>query len=172
MPGCNPLLRDPNGNLWSLGVLDAGMLTTTPFTQSVKVQNNPILSEISGQRINWQLSANINGNIVTSRASNLPTIRRDNLSYIPLLSPGGVSYILQARSGGFLQTVSTNTLFPDIIPYIPNVQMSIFGAPPVVTCPVCANAIVTVSGDLSCWCCECSAFVLPEDTTITVVLEE
>ena len=170
---CSPLLRDPSNRLWAMGVTDFGGLTLTFVPFNVLVQSNPILSDTHGQQSMWQLSASIYGNIIATRIFSLPTIRQDNLAYIPLASPSGFNFKTTILPSGQLQSTSTSILFPDIIPYIPDVTMSIFGQyQPPVTCPVCNNALITVSGDMSCWCCTCSSFILPEDTTITVVLSE
>lgn len=170
---CNPLLRDPLGRFWALSVLDTGMLQTDLINAPFKFQSNPILNDNTTGQGMWQLSANTDGLIIATKVFSLPTIRQENLAYIPLLSPGGFAWNLTVTTDGFIQTISTNTLFPIIVPYIPNVTMTVFGNyNPSVICPVCNNAPVTVSADLSCWCCRCTSFVLPEDTTITVVLDE
>jgi hypothetical protein len=167
--GCNPLLRDPLNRFWALGVLDNGQLTTTLTSIVPLFQNGPILTV--NQQNNWQLSADIQGRIVSTNLNYQPTIQL-NLPYIPLLSPSGFAWNLTITSFGLLETTATSSLFPEVIPYIPDVSMSIYGTKNEVFCPSCGNATVVVSADLSCWCCACSSFVLPEDTNIIVVLEE
>jgi hypothetical protein len=177
MSGCTPLLKDPKGHYWALGVGDQGNPTTVAFNEPIQFQSNPILTDTNGQSTNWQFSATTTGAIVATQIFSLPTIRKDNLPYIPLISPSGFAYIFTVTSQGNIQTtflpLGLIRYFPDVIPYIPNVTMSQYGNyNPSVTCPVCANAVIQVSADLSCWCCTCSCFVPPEDTTMLVVLDE
>lgn len=166
---CRPILSAPNGTLWQLGCNDLGLLTTTQVFLKLKYLQNPLLGT---SNITWQLSATNTGNIVSTKVVN-PTARLP-LSYIILVSPGGNTFLLTIDSNGFLHTAQTNSSVAESIPYINDVTMSVYGdtCQNFVICPVCANASVTVSADLSCWCCTCSSFVLPEDTTIMVVLDE
>jgi hypothetical protein len=164
---CRPVLIAPNGTLWQLGVTDLGLLTTTQVFLTLKNVNNPILYNSINA---WQLSVNNFGLLVTTAVSSALL----GLQYLPILSPSGFAYIVTVQTFGLLQTATTPSLFPVFIPYPLDVTMSIFGT----TCanqvvsPPNGNAPVTVSADFSCWCCATSSFVLPEDTTITVVLDE
>lgn len=168
MPGCTPLLKDPTNHYWALSVLDTGMLTTTAFNFPVKAQNNPILLDPNGKS-NWQLSADATGRIISTQVGG------GGVVYIPLMSPRNLNYIVGIDASGLLFTSATTAILPDIIPYPIDVAMSVYGngfLNPPVTCPNCGNASVTVSADESCWCCTCRSFVLPEDTTIIVILDE
>jgi len=173
MAGCTPILKDPSGHFWILGVLDSGILTTTYYPFTVSVQANPILISPLNSTL-WQLSADNTGHIVSTY---LPTLPKGGVvrPYIPMLSPGFLTYALGVNPAGYVQTTSSAVTLPDTVPYPFDITMSIYGNgnlnPPVI-CPVCANATVTVSADLSCWCCGCASFVRPEDTTIVVILSE
>lgn len=169
MAGCLPILPDPSGGYWQLGVTDAGLLTTT--------QVFPVLKHIAGPYLKagynvWQLTADTQGRIVDTLI--LPPTAQSPLPYIPLISPGGFFYSLTLDTiQGLLLTNSTGaTLLPDVIPYIPDVTMSVWPASTPLVCFTCGNATVTASADLSLWCCSCSAFVPPDDTNILVVLDE
>lgn len=167
--GCSPALRDPNGIFWALGVEDDGTISITSISLNSQIINGPILVS-AGNRSQWQLSLDGIDSIVTTLIT--PQTIQRAMDYIPLVSSGGFVWLMGVDDDGSLTTTSSNTLPPDIIPYIPDVSMSVFGMPPTVTCPMCGNATITVSADLSCWCCTCSSFILPEDTTITVILSE
>jgi hypothetical protein len=170
--GCAPLLKDPFNVLWQLGVTDDGTITITSLTFMVQLQRGPILKSIYGG-VPWQLSVDAVGNIQVNIIH--PEVIRQISTYIPLVSPGGFVYNLQILDDGTLITTSSpsNILLPNLVPYIPDVSMSVYNTwnNPVI-CPRCGNANVVVSADLSCWCCACNSFVFPEDTTIIVVLDE
>jgi hypothetical protein len=173
VPGCIPLLRDPLNRFWALNVLDTGQLQTTLTAASPSTQNNPILIDANGNQTIWQVSINTSGQLLSTRLGQLPTLQPP-LTYLPLASVDNLYFKLTILPTGQLQTLSTSTLLPDVIPYVPNVTMSVYGTPITapVTCPTCNNAVVIVSADESCWCCTCSAFVLPENTTMIVILDE
>lgn len=160
---CNVLLPDPNKNLWQLSVQDDGTIATTLTALNIPV-NAPVLQ---GTNFQWALSAGTDGSLVASPAA-VPSA----LSYIPLISPAGNVFKLVIDSGN-LATVASSVLgAPEFIPRPQDVTMSQWPVSIGVTCPKCANAAITVGGDLSCWCCVCSSFVDANDTTILVVLEE
>lgn len=165
---CNILLRDPANNLWQVSVLDQGNLTTSPSTLVSNDPKNPVL--VNGTN-NWQLGISTHGSLNATLVT--PASVKRALSYIPMTSSGGVNFSLKVHDAtGVLGVSSTGSLLPDFIPYIPDVAMSRFPVSDGIYCYTCGNASVTVSADLSCWCCTCSNFVLPENTNIIVVLEE
>lgn len=165
---CQPVLQAPNNTLWQLGVTNGGLLTTTQIFATFKVLLPPVLG---AGGTSWALSATNGGLIVSTRVLN-PF--RPPMQYIPMMAANNSRWLLTVTRNGLLVTTGTTLSFPESIPYPIDVTMSVFGdtCANFVQCPTCNNAHVTVSGDLSCWCCACSSFVLPEDTTITVVLDE
>lgn len=164
---CQPILQAPNGTLWQLGVTNGGLLTTTQVFLSLKYLQPPVLG---AGGVAWQISATNGGLMVTTKVNPV----RPPMLYIPMAAANNSRWLLTVTINGLLVTTSTTLALPESIPYPIDVTMSVFGdtCSNFVQCPVCNNAHVTVSGDLSCWCCACSSFVLPEDTTITVVLDE
>lgn len=196
--GCNPLLRDQYNRFWSLGVQNDGAASITLTSIPMNHQQNPNI--LVGSDV-WQLSVDASslGNeaiqvtkINTPSFAGLgegglgqqgygigvvsvqvaPPIRA--LAYIPLRSPIGGAWAFSISSDGDVLVTATDYLFPDIIPYPPDVTMSRYGAIPFLPllCATCGNASVTASADLSLWCCTCSSFVPPEDTNILVVIDE
>jgi hypothetical protein len=164
-PGCAPLLKDPAGNFWQLGVTDNGSLTTTEISIPIITQSGPVIS-LNG--VNWQLSAGISGDIIATAISS----GQLGVPYLPLISPSNLFWNVTITPNGSLQTTSTSTLSPEIIPHANDVSMSVYGTKDMVICTSCGNSTVTVSADLSCWCCSCNTFVKPEDTNIIVILDE
>lgn len=172
--GCNPLLKDTRGRFWALGIQDDGALTITLTNILVAHQQGPYLGY--GNNV-WQLSVDdsVLGDEAIAYTKVTPPTILGTLLYIPLRSPIGGAWALTISPDGDLQQTPTDYLFPDIIPYQPDVTMSIYGNAPPLTpliCNTCGNASVTASADLSLWCCTCSTFVPPEDTNIIVVLDE
>lgn len=166
--GCNPLLRDPFGVFWALGITNNGSLTITKSFLATNRQVNPI---IGPDILNaFQLSVTANEHIQSAKVVP-PTIQAPQ-AYIPLLSPAGGAFQLIVDKQGDLITLPTDTLLVDIIPYVPDVAMSVYGNTPGLICFTCGNASVTASADLSLWCCSCNSFVLPEDTSVIVILDE
>lgn len=168
MQGCNPLLRDTQNQFWALGIDDNGELTLDLSSTPINHHEGPLL----GTRPNvWKLSIDANQDIQVDKVT--PSTILGTLPYIPLRSPIGGAWALTVDENGNLQVDPTDYLYPDIIPYQPDVSMSLYGdMPPMLICTTCGNASVTASADLSLWCCTCSSFVLPEDTNIIVVLDE
>lgn len=167
--GCTPLLRDEVGVLWGLSISDNGNPTITKTSLAVGHFGNPIVG--SDPKNAWQLSV-FRGSIIAQKITP-PTILNP-LYYVPLVSPGRLPWSLTTdKDGNILTTQTAAGLLPDVIPYPPDVVMSIYGnSPALLFCSTCGNASVTASADLSLWCCSCSAFVTPEDTNIVIVLDE
>lgn len=195
--GCNPLLRDQYNRFWSLGVQNDGAPSITLTSIPMNHQQNPNI--LVGSDI-WQLSVDASSlgdeAIQVTKLNSLflgglgegglgeqgygtgVLVRPPNpvrtLTYIPLISPIGGAWALTVSSDGDVLLTATDYLFPDVIPYPPDVTMSTYGAMPFLPllCATCGNASVTASADLSLWCCTCSSFVPPEDTNILVVIDE
>lgn len=165
---CNVLLRDPLNRLWQTAVSNQGSLLTGLTTLHTNSPKNPVLN--AGSNF-WRLDITNNGTLTTTKVS--PQTTPFALPYIPITSVGGVNFQLTVHpKTGVLGVSSTGSLLPDFIPYVPDIAMSRFPVSDGIFCATCGNASVTVSADLSCWCCACSSFVLPEDTNMIVVLEE
>lgn len=162
---CNPLLKDPNGKLWALGVTDNGLLTTSSTTTKLAIFKGSTL--IAGGAY-WQLAVDLSGLLNTTSVA--PTI--NGLPFIALTSPTGLTWQLTSDISGILSTTFSNTHVNDIVPMQPDVVMSAWPTDYGVVCVTCGNASVTVSADFSCWCCTCNSFVLPDDTNILVFLDE
>lgn len=165
---CSPLLRDPLNRLWQTQVLDQGNLTATLTNINSPYPKNPTLQVGSSF---WQLEITSKGSLTSTKVGK-PNLTA--LPYIPMTSLGGVNYKLTVLDpSGIIGVTTTGSVLPDFIPYSPDVSMSFWPtANTGVFCTTCGNASVTVSADLSCWCCSCSTWVLPEDTNILVQLEE
>lgn len=166
---CNVILRDPQHNGWGLSVTDDGRLVTSPIGLTAAIGVGPTL-ETALNNV-WLLSVDNIGRILAN-PYNPPTIQRTP-NYIPVVSSGGVSYkVVMLEPYGNLGTIPTSGTLPDFIPYIPDVSMSHWPDSIGVICAKCNNATVTVSADLSCWCCSCNSFIEPSDTNILVILDE
>lgn len=171
---CVPLLRGINGSFWILNIDSTGELVFTSTDIPIAHYQGPLLSTTNGKDV-WQLSIDdtVPGqeDIIVTKVTP-PTIQ-PALPYIPFVSPVGGAWKLTVDPDGSLQTNTTDALLPGVIPYIPDVTMSVYGNnnPPLI-CTNCGNASVTASADLSLWCCSCNTFVPPEDTNIIVVLDE
>lgn len=163
---CNVLVKDPTNVIWQLAVTDLGILTTSPVALQTNFVQGPVLTSGSGA---WQIAITSIGVLFVNQvASNL------GIPYIPLTSPKGLNFqLFYTRSTNQLVVQSTTGLLMDVVPLPSDITMSRWpegynG----LSCPSCGNASITVSGDLSCWCCVCSSFVPAEDTTIIVALSE
>lgn len=123
----------------------------------------------------WHLSADTQGRIVADLVPN-PVAPQVALPFFPIVSAGGFNWNISIDNNGILQSdlgsPATGGNFQDVIPYPLDVSMSRWPLSTGIFCTTCGNASVTVSGDLSCWCCACNSFVPPEDTNMIVVLEE
>lgn len=151
-----------------MGVDDQGRLSTTKQNFQVAHLTGPIMQ---GGVNAWQLTADLLGRVVSTKIK-VPNILSP-LDYIPMSSPGGIPFKVVFRDNiQRLVTQGTSGRLIDVIPLQPDVAMSRWPDSIGVSCPSCNNATISVSADLSCWCCVCSTFVIPEDTTITVILEE
>jgi hypothetical protein len=163
---CNVLLKDPNNNFWQLASDDFGIMETTLTPITVQTYAPPVI-KAGGNA--WTLSADITGQV----ALNPTNITKVALPYIILHSTSKQWQLTFSPLTQQLLMQPTSIGQQDVIPTETDVSMSRWpegynG----LLCPNCANASVTVSGDLSCWCCVCSSFVLPENTTIEVALSE
>ena len=163
---CNLLLSDPTNNIWSLGCNDVGALQTslTAFTFAIQP---PIFKDGAGK--NWKLSATSVGRVVAAPTGPSQLA----VSYGVLQTPSSFIYQLNINSFGELYTTLVSGVPPlTNIPTQANISMSRWPDTAGIICPRCNGATVSVSADLSCWCCTCSSFLDPEDTTVLVVLEE
>lgn len=165
---CDVLLKDPLNRLWQMSIDNQGLLLTTLLPNTMSQIDGPTIA--SDPTRQWHLSAELDGTIVSTFVP--PTPLRQILNYIPMKSPNGGTFKIQVDSSGLLLSTVTAVMLPDSIPYPFDVTMSRWPDSIGVTCPACANATVSVLGDLACWCCVCNAFVKPEDTTILVILDE
>src|SRR6266704_147802 len=59
---CNPILKDPFGGTWTLGITDDGTITITSISINLLFQNGPIVLS-RWYRIPWQLSVDSNFNL-------------------------------------------------------------------------------------------------------------
>lgn len=165
---CDVLLRDPINRLWQMSIDDQGLLLTTLLlTKLPQIDGPTIASDPTKQ---WKLSADLDGTIISTSVPQTPL--RQILTYIPMRAPSGGTFKIQVDSTGSLLSTVTATMLPDSIPLPFDVTMSRWPDSIGVTCPACANATVSVLGDLACWCCVCNSFVKPDDTTILVILDE
>lgn len=167
--GCSPILPAPDGSFWQLGINDQGLLTTTAVFIPLAHIAGPIMQ--AGSKV-FQLGATPQGQITDTLIQ--PQTIQQPLPYIPLVSPGGLFFkmTLDPQQGLLVTTSTGATLLPDVIPYIPDVSMSVWPQSTPLICFTCGNATVTASADLSLWCCTCNTFVPPADTNILVVLDE
>lgn len=161
---CDILLLDPNNFLWLVGVTNQGNLTTTQTGVQFALVN-PILND--SNHIGWQISANTLGEIVSTETG--PALTVPNMR---MVAPNGLVYNMGVNTQGMMTTTLVPGQFGTSIPTPIDVSMSQWPDSIGVICPTCGNAIVSVRADFSCWCCACNMFVLPEDTTMLVVLEE
>jgi hypothetical protein len=160
---CNIILRDPTNHFWQLGCTEQGLLTTT-LTNITFPINDPMLLV---SNVAWTLTANAQGQIVSTKTtpSNIAQ------SFYVLNSPLNKTFKLTATLNGLLSTTfAPGQIEP--IPYPFDISMSRWPDSTPVICPRCSNASIKVSADMSCWCCACNSFVLPEDTNIIVILDE
>lgn len=163
---CNVLVKDPTSVIWQLAVTDLGILTVTPTTLKTDFVHGPILTSGS---LAWQIAITTVGDLAVS-----PVTSALGIPYIALTSPNGTNFKLSYNkpTNQFL-VQSTAGVLVDVVPVPFDITMSRwpegFNG---INCPSCGNASITVSGDFSCWCCVCSSFVPPDDTTIIVALSE
>lgn len=166
---CNVLLPDPTNALWVLSCDDLGRVQTT-LSNLAFLAPGPILS--SGGASFWQLTADALGRVVATPI--VPQYTWYSRNFLLLTSPSGFSFKLTIDDLlGQLATDPNATLVADPFPMPLDVTMSHWpdGYNGVI-CPRCNNSSITVGADMSCWCCVCSSFVAPEDTTIIVALSE
>lgn len=165
---CDLLIRYPvNDQLWLLGTTDGGNMTTAPVHIPFPILD-PTLIDNNGDA--WSLTANNLGEIV---ATNIGSPLTTSVNSATLIStPSNVFFTLTIDSNGLLHTAFSALHPATVVPRPHDVTMSQWPDSIGVTCPRCGGATVTVSADMSCWCCACNAFVLPEDTTILVILDE
>lgn len=181
------VLQDPLTFLWNVTATDDGILVTTRGSRSF-VRVNPYFNspaggfgdgglgdggfgDPSGAGL-FQLNIDTDGLLYTVSKTVLPLAVLSNAK-IPVLSPLGFPYSVTVESDGSLTTTydPTAQVF-DSIPMPFDITMSIYGTGDTLICATCNNAVVDARADLGLWCCGCSAFVLPEDTNILVILSE
>lgn len=162
---CNPILKDVNNQVWQLGVQDSGRLYTTPTLIRPQLVIGTVLVDPANGY--WRLDVGTDGRLLMN--TTLPSII--GIPYVAMTSTNGLFYNLVATTDGRYDTVSTNFQLPDVIPIPLDVSMSRWPQNIGVVCTTCGNAPVTVSADMSCWCCTCNSFVSDEDTNIIVILD-
>src|SRR5581483_5269931 len=156
--GCIPLIPSPNGQNWTLGITDNGELTTTPARQA----GIPSPMKIASPSFSWLITADNNGAIVTTQFS-----LDSSPFYWTLRSlPSFLRYAISADDLGELQTQLFNVAanISATVPYPQDVTMSRWPDTIGLICYSCGNATVSLSADMSCWCCSCNSFVDVEDT--------
>lgn len=166
---CDLLIRYPaNNQLWLVGCTDSGNITTTPVNIPFAINDPSVID--SGNNA-WSLTADSVGRIVTTSIGVPLTTSVHSESLIS--APSAFTYNLTINTAGLLGT--TLAQFPSnrtTVPRPVDIAMSQWPDSIGVTTPTFAGATVTVSADMSCWCCAIQSFVKPEDTTIIVYIDE
>lgn len=169
MPGCSPLIRDPNGVMWALGINNSGQLTLTNTANNPFYFENLVLK--GGSNSYWQFTVDSQGRLVLTKIAT-PTSSHRALNYAALQNAAGAFWRLTVNGSGQLIATAVAGSLMDDIPYIVDVTMSAWPVNIGVICMRCNNATVHVSADLSCWCCSCNAFVDDSETNLIVILDE
>lgn len=166
---CDLLIRYPvNNQLWLISTTDTGQLMTSPINVPFAIIDPSLIDSNNNA---WELQADSLGRIV---ATNIGAPLTTSVSSATLVSePTSLVWNLAINASGMLTTTYGN-FQPNrsIVPRPIDVAMSQWPDGTGVICPQCGGATVTVSADMSCWCCACNTFVNSEDTTIIIVLSE
>jgi len=111
-PPGNLVLRDSSTKLWSIGVSDIGILTSTPVTQGVE---QPLTLNDPGNTTSWKIGVTTLGQITTTQVA----FNALNPTTFNMISTSGLFlYTLKVTFVGVLQTYFAGAYLPDMNPKI------------------------------------------------------